>query len=379
MPLEIFSVDTDRPPELREPAESGFQIHRYRLSEGKQAGCDLIIVNSQGVCAAICPTRGMSLWRAKLDGVDCQWGSPVHGPVHPCWVPLSEPSGLGWLDGFDELLVRCGLRSFGAPDFDDKGKLLCPLHGSIGNLAAEYVEVNLSQDGKRLTISGDVYETRFLLYSLRLRVQYEFNLGQQTILVRDEVTNVGGSSTAMQMLYHINYGKPVLSAGCQFHVAAHEIVARDARAVEDLATWDRYLGPTRGYSEQVYFMQPIADASGWATTMLSNPAGQAIAVHYRAATLPYFTLWKNTACEETGYVTGLEPGTGFPNPHSFEKQKGRLVTLEPQASQTFELKLEASRSSTRIEQLKQQIHSLQDSAQPMLTGFRPDWCTPRAP
>ena len=47
------------------------------------------------------------------------WKSPVHGPVHPNFVPLNEPSGLGWLDGFDELFVRCGLESNGAPDFDD--------------------------------------------------------------------------------------------------------------------------------------------------------------------------------------------------------------------------------------------------------------------
>ena len=38
--------------------------------------------------------------------------------MHPRWVPLSEPSGIGWLDGFDELVARCGLFSHGAPDFD---------------------------------------------------------------------------------------------------------------------------------------------------------------------------------------------------------------------------------------------------------------------
>ena len=40
------------------------------------------------------------------------------------WVPLTEPSGLGWLSGFDELMVRCGLESNGAPDFDDSGQML---------------------------------------------------------------------------------------------------------------------------------------------------------------------------------------------------------------------------------------------------------------
>ena len=31
------------------------------------------------------------------------------GPVNPAFVNLSGLGGLGWLDGFDELLARCGL------------------------------------------------------------------------------------------------------------------------------------------------------------------------------------------------------------------------------------------------------------------------------
>ena len=161
-------IDTAKVPLLCEPSVPGFQVHHYRLTEGRQAGCQLIVIHSPGVCAAICPTRGMSLWRAKLAGVDCHWNSPVRGPVHPSWVPLSEPSGLGWLDGFDELLVRCGLRSFGAPDFAEDGRLLYPLHGCIGNLPAENVQVQLSDDGQELTVSGEVFDSRFLLHHLRL-------------------------------------------------------------------------------------------------------------------------------------------------------------------------------------------------------------------
>ena len=37
---------------------------------------------------------------------------------------MGEPSGLGWLDGFDELLVRCGLESNGAPEFDADGRVV---------------------------------------------------------------------------------------------------------------------------------------------------------------------------------------------------------------------------------------------------------------
>jgi hypothetical protein len=35
--------------------------------------------------------------------------------------------------------------------------------------------------------------------------------------------------------------------------------------------------------------------------------------------LPCFTLWRNSAAVEDGYVTGLEPGTNFPNFKGFER------------------------------------------------------------
>jgi galactose mutarotase-like enzyme len=357
---------------------SGFKLERIRLTQGKQAGCEMLLVQTPEVCAAICPTRGMSLWRARLAQIDCQWQSPVQGPVHPAFVPLSEVSGLGWLDGFDELLVRCGLRSFGAPDFDPQGRLLHPLHGSIGNLPASDLRIQLSEDQQRLIVSGEIQETRFLVYDLRLKVQYHFQLGQTAIAVVDEVTNRGDSPTNIQLLYHINFGSPLLAEGARLHLPARQIVARDGRAVEGLQSWDRYLGPTRGYAEQVYFSQPVADRDGWVTGLLQNPTNeQAVVVSYQSSTLPYFTQWKNTASHSAGYVTGLEPATGFPNPRSFEEQQGRLMQLQPGQSKEFQLRLEGCRGPDAINAKRQLIEQLLGQAGPELSDFRSDWCLPR--
>jgi galactose mutarotase-like enzyme len=376
MTISINPTDQVSLPELQHASENRFEIQRYRLTAGKQAGCEVIWISSPNASAVICPTRGLSLWKARLGEVRCGWNSPVHGPVHPSLVPLADPSGLGWLDGFDELLVRCGLRSFGAPDFDSSGKLLYPLHGCIGNIPAENVAIELSADQKTLTITGDVYETRFLVYNLKLSVTYTFQLGQPVISIRDSVTNVGGSTTAHQLLYHINFGSPLLSAGCQFHLPAQQIVARNPRAEEGLVHWNQYLGPTAGYAEQVYFAQPRADTAGWVNTMLHNSSRtQGVAVCYRNETLPYFTLWKNTADTATGYVTGLEPGTGFPNPRSFEEQQQRLLSLAAGESRHYDLLLKGLDSSS-ILQLKAAQQEL-SGKEPELCAFRPDWCMPR--
>lgn len=337
----------------------------------------MILVDTGRVRAAVLPTRGMSLWRANIDGLDLGWRSPVDGPVHPQWVPLSEPSGLGWLDGFDELLVRCGLRSFGAPDFDaESGRLLFPLHGRIGNLPADNLELEIDAPHSLLHVRGHVAESRFLQVNLHLEAGYTFAIGSPTIEIHDRVRNGSDQPADAQLLYHINVGAPLLGEGAKLSLPAKRIVARDAHAADDLKDWAVYAGPQAGYVEQVYFSQPLADADGWATAMLASPKGDsAFAVHYDVETLPFFSQWKNTVGQHDGYVTGLEPGTGFPNPHSFEKQKGRVVKIDGQRTLEFNLKLEGLATADRVQPLAAKLSSRASAAEQV--EFDADWCVPR--
>jgi galactose mutarotase-like enzyme len=377
MKIRLDPKTIDSVPSLCDPlpvAAGDFRLGHFQLTNGRQKGCELIVADCGRACIAVCPTRGMSIWKAQLDGVDCQWNSPVDGPVHPSWVATNEPSGLGWLDGFDELLVRCGLRSFGPPEFDQSGKLLHPLHGRVANLPAQNVSVQLNEDQSELSITGEVVEARFLMYHLRLAVEYRLRIGEPTIGVHDRVTNHSGLPTSMQLLYHINFGSPILDGGAKLHLAAPQIVARDARAVHDLSDWSSYKAPEIGYAEQVYFSQPHTDSNGWAQALLVSPdADFGAAVRYQTATLPYFTQWKNTVDRADGYVTGLEPGTGLPNAQSFERQHNRLVHLAAGQSIDFHLNIEGISDRNRISQIAQQISDLQADGPPRLLKHLDGW------
>ena len=103
---------------------------------GRSEGVHVVELDNGQIVIDVLPTRGMGIWRIRRGSHTLGWRSPIRGPVHPAFVPLYEPSGLGWLDGFDELLCRCGLESNGPPVFDEAGKLLHPLHGRIANLPA---------------------------------------------------------------------------------------------------------------------------------------------------------------------------------------------------------------------------------------------------
>ena len=92
------------PDQVGGPA-SGYSRDKRTLRGGLREGVDVVEVDNGRLRFVVIPTRGMGLWRASCGDVQLGWKSPVQGPVHPAFVPLWEASGLGWLDGFDELLV----------------------------------------------------------------------------------------------------------------------------------------------------------------------------------------------------------------------------------------------------------------------------------
>ena len=72
--------------------------------------------------------------------------------------------------------------------------------------------------------------------------------------------------------------------------------------------------------------------------MLRNAAGdRAVSMGFALAELPYFTLWKNLTALEEGYVTGLEPGTGFPYTRRIEREAGRVPKLKPGETRRFSI------------------------------------------
>jgi Domain of unknown function (DUF4432) len=354
-----------------------FHVAFSRLVGGLGDGVDVVEIDTGCMRTVILPTRGMSLWKAWSQQTEIGWQSPVHGPVHPNLVPIFDPNGIGWLEGFDELVVRCGLQSNGAPDFDSRGTLRYPLHGRIGNLPADWLAIEIDREAGTLDVIGSVREARFHIQALKMEVRYRFRVKRSTIDCTDVVTNERSQPASMQMLYHINVGRPLLEKNAKIVAALAALAPRNPGAAKDIDRWDTYEGPTPGYSEQVYFAKPCADHRGWTTTVLHNAnRSQGIALRFDTRTLPYLNLWKNTVAVEDGYVTGLEPATGFPNPRSFEEKQGRVVELAGGASRTFAWQLEALESSQAIVESLREVELLQRSPCKIHRDPKSDWSAP---
>lgn len=339
---------------------------KRRLHGGLSEGVDLVELDNGRMRIAILPTRGMGIWKVMSGDRCLGWDSPVRGPVHPSFVPVAEPSGLGWLSGFDEFMCRCGLENNGAPDFDEHHQLRFPLHGRIANLPANRVELVVDDNDETISLLGTVTESRFHFHKLRLETVFTTRFDSMSIEWHDTVENFGGWRTGVQMLYHINFGAPLLANGSKLVAPVRRVAPMDQGTRPAVAAnWQNYQGPQDGFKQQTYLFDLLGDSSGHTQILLKDSSGASgVRIRFNKQQLPCFTSWRNLVAAADGYVNGLEPATNFPYPRSEEEQAGRVVLLEPSEKWQATVGLDWMTDARDIAVAEQAIAELQGSHEP---------------
>jgi hypothetical protein len=362
-----------------ETRKGNVEIRHGRFVGGVSDGVEVIEVDNGRIRTLILPTRGMSIWQLHADGIRFGWDSPVAGPVHPSLVPVFDPNGIGWLEGFDELVVRCGLESNGAPEHDQRGQLSYPLHGRIANLPAQSLSVEYNEASGRVEVIGEILESRLFIKRLRLRCRVRIQADSSEVELLDDVTNDLSKPTTMQLLYHINIGAPVLGSGARLEAPIDQLAPKDSLSAGEIESWNEYGGPQDEYPERVYFARLRANENNLTSTMLRSADGEkGFAVTYNTSGLPRFVVWKNTAAESDGYVTGIEPATNFPNQRSFEAEQGRVVEIEAGETVSFRVTLQPLTQAAAVSEMSAQIGQLQGDQPPEVSDLpKPGW-TPGA-
>lgn len=333
--------------ELPLETDANWSIEKYRLKGGKQEGVDMIRVNNGSLEFWVIPNRGMNIFQVNYKDIRLGWDSPVKEIVNPKFINLEDNGGLGWLDGFNEWMVRCGMEFAGHPGLDD-GRLLT-LHGKIGNLPASEVQVVIDeQPPHRIRIRGRVDERWFNGPQLELWTEISTVPGSNSFRIEDELTNKAKKAQEFMVIYHANFGPPLLEKGSQLLGTIEKVIPFDAYAARDVNQWDVYEGPKLNEPEQVYCIFPTTDEEGKSHFLFHNSGkDKAVSFSYPTDQLPYFTQWKNENSD--GYVTGLEPGTGFPHNRSVERKYGRVPTLEAGESRKFKLEYSIHTGKTDVE------------------------------
>ncbi len=347
-------------------SDQPWSLRMRKLRGGKQEGVALITIDNGALQMRVIPTRGMSILDVQADTWRWGWDSPVKEVVHPHFINLHDRGGLGWLDGFNEWLVRCGLEFAGHPGIDrvvnNAGDLVetpLALHGKIGNIPASRVELIVdSAPPHTLHLVGYLHEHTFHGPKLSLCAAISLAPGAPELEVRDTITNHSAMPQEFQIIYHTNFGPPLLADGSQFVAAVKSVKPFNDRSAQNLLNFTLYSDPQPGFIEEVYLAELHGDQHGETQAMLKNPSNDLAAVlKWKIDELPYFTLWKNSAALADGYVTGLEPGTSFPFNRSVERAHGRTPILAPGESRSLGVKYSMCVGREAVTQQEYEISS----------------------
>jgi len=332
----------------------------YTYSDGKADGVRAIGVNTgSGLEFNVIPGRAMDIYNCRYRGIPLYFNSAT-GMTSPAYY---EEPGLRWLRTFfGGLLSTCGITYCGAPGTDGEDEL--GLHGRIGNSGAENVCISERwiEDEYFITLSGRMREASVMGENITLTRTISTSLGAKSIKIEDVIENQGFTPQPLMMLYHFNFGFPLLSETSRIVAPIVSTEPREKQSAEGngVAECQEFSGPVTGYVEKVFFHKLAADSKDRTFTALINPdvGGQPLGVvlRYNQKQLPELTEWKMIG--EDCYVCGLEPGTVNPVGRAAARKQGKLPLINAQETYNVGIEFEVLDTNEQITNIKNEASKL---------------------
>jgi hypothetical protein len=341
---------------IGDPAQiAGARFFEY--AEGKAQGVRGITVQTGGgLQFTVLPGRGMDIPEAFFQGNALSFFSPT-GITSPSYY---EEPGLGWLRSFfGGLLTTCGIANSGAPS-TDRGEQY-GLHGRVANAAAENVCVDQhwKNDEYVISLKGMMREAKAMFESLTLTRTIETRLGSRSIRIMDTIENRGYEPQPLMMLYHFNFGFPLLGPHARIVGPVLHTEPRDEEAARDNGIEECMLfpDPVHGYNEKVFFHNLNTDRDGNTFMALLNRdigdgTALGIVLRFNKNQLPAFTEWK--MARKGFYVLGLEPGTAEPLGRGVLRESNKLPLIDGQHTHEVVIDFQVLRTKEELDAVERE-------------------------
>lgn len=319
------------------------RIDRFVREDGMGRGNRVVrVVTGGGLEFELLPDRGLDLGTVTVDGIPVAWAAPTP----PTSAERFEPEGAGWVRSFSGgMVVTCGLDQFGAPGEDARGK--AGQHGRASSLSAEHLSTSVPDqpgDDSRLVVSGRMRQAALFGENLAWRRSVTADLGGRGLEVVDEIANLGARPAPHLVLYHVNFGWPLLAPGATVSANPEplEVAARDAESEPGVSGWREIPEPAAPDAPEHVLRHRLA--GGRMTYRVERAElGLGAELSFDSAELPWLYQWRLFRPGE--YVLALEPATadairGRPEAAS----RGAVPELAPGESRRTSFRLDFDRA-----------------------------------
>lgn len=319
-------------------------IRLERLEEGNGAGARIARVwNAAGLSFSVTPDRSLDLYDFSYRGINLAFHSK-NGLGAASVLPLAGEFFSDWPGG---MLATCGLDNVGGAVQADEMNAF-PIHGRIRGRAAEQFSSNAHWDGDDyvLRLSGVVRESRLYGRSLELRRQIETSLYASTVTVTDTVTNLADASEPVFLLYHFNFGYPLLDEDARYFGPRSETSVFGDVADDDF----RSMRPPVDGAAHLTFCHVPCERKVVTAGLYQPKLRLSAYLQYDATALPYLLEWK--CLKSHDYVLAIEP-TNCPAVNRLsDLQTGKAYSLGAYESVTYQITLGVAEGSLAESLLK---------------------------
>lgn len=297
--------------------EQAAGIREAVLQNGPGAGLRIAeLHNAAGLRFTVVPDHGMDIYDFSYKGVNLSFLSK--NGLNSA-APASGPEDVFFGKWPAGMLSTCGLDNVNGSTVIDG--VYYPTHGKISSLPAEGFSASEIWEGDRylLRTEGEMNETDLYHRHLSLHRKISTGLYDKTVTITDTITNFQPEPEPYMILYHFNFGWPLLSEKAKVFVSSSDVRGLNPGSKD----FESVTAPENGYRAQAFFRTGFGKKG---CAALVNPELElGVWIDFDPAVLPNLVEWKNflPRCN----VLSLEPTNTFPGNREDALKEGTLPML----------------------------------------------------
>jgi hypothetical protein len=261
-------------------------LRRYTLEGGKEKGIDVIDCDNGKLRFLLNVSKACDVMQLYHEGQNTSF-------ISKNGFTLREPPFGNRFEG--GMLYTCGLDNVGGMRDGN------PVHGSLHNIPAEIVRAECNSEG--IVVEAIIRDTALFGKNLVLRRRIYSAIGSESLRLEDTLVNEGYRTENYCVLYHVNFGYPLLDEGAHIVADVAKCDPRTDWARENVATVCEITEPLPEQKETCYFLTFNKPQ----ISLINDKLGKSVTLSYSGDTLPHFVEWKSMACGT--YALGFEPTT----------------------------------------------------------------------
>lgn len=269
---------------ISNPLQTGY-VRRYTLCDGKENGLRVVELNNGTVRVMLNESKGLDVMQIWNKGVNMSFVSKNGFTARE----------LPFLNRFEGgMLYTCGLDSIGDRDGFEP-------HGKFHNTPACVTQINQEE----LTVTAEIESTALFGEDLVMKRRISLSKTGGKLMLEDTLVNRGTKTENYCLLYHINFGYPMLDEGVEIVADLTDVTPRTPISSEKIGEREKFIAPIDNEEERCYFLKNQGDS----VSVINSKLGVKAKVSYSKDTLPCLIQWNSPASKD--YALGIEPATSF--------------------------------------------------------------------